>query len=84
LLLTPVVRPATSQQATPLEVTLFSYWSIKPWFFTEEKLVVVLITPSSWSFPTASITTLIKIVWRHHRSTISRLEAGGGSDEEDD
>ena len=34
LLLTPVVRPANSQLATPSEVTPFSYWSIKPWFLT--------------------------------------------------
>ena len=70
LLLTPVVRPATSQPTTPSKVTHFSYWSIKPWFRTERKLVAVLITPSSWGFPTASTTTLSKIVWRHHRSTI--------------
>ena len=47
LLLTPVVRPANSQLATPSEVTPFSYWSIKPWFLTEGKLAVVLITPFS-------------------------------------
>ena len=33
LLLTPVVRPATSRFATPSEATPFSYWSIKPWFY---------------------------------------------------
>jgi hypothetical protein len=70
LLLTPVVRPATSEPATPSKITNFSYWSIKPWFHTEEKLVVVLITPSSLNFPTASTTTANKIVWRHHRGTI--------------
>ena len=48
LLLTPVVRPANSQPATPSEATLFSYWSIKPWFLTEGKLAAVLITPYSW------------------------------------
>ena len=48
LLLTPVVRPATSQLATPSEATPFSYWSIKPWFLTEGKLAAVLIIPSSW------------------------------------
>ena len=48
LLLTPVVRPANSQLATPLEATLFSYWSIKPWFHNEGKLSTVLIIPSSW------------------------------------
>ena len=48
LLLTPVVRPANSQLATPLVATLFSYWSIKPWFHIEGKLVTVLIIPSSW------------------------------------
>jgi hypothetical protein len=26
----------------------FSYWLIKPWFLTEEKLTDVLIIPSSW------------------------------------
>jgi hypothetical protein len=46
LLLTPVLRPANSQLATPLEVTPFSYWSIKPWFLAEVKLAVVLIIPS--------------------------------------
>jgi hypothetical protein len=30
----------------------FSYWSIKLCFHTEEKLVAVLIIPSSWGFPT--------------------------------
>jgi hypothetical protein len=29
-------------------VVSFSYWSIKPWFLTEEKLIVVRIIPSSW------------------------------------
>ena len=48
LLLTPVVRPAKSQPATPSKVTRFSYWSIKPWFHTERKLATVLIIPSSW------------------------------------
>src|SRR4051812_39738964 len=49
LLLTPVVRrPSNSQPTTPSEATLFSYWSIKPWFLTERKVVVVLITPYSW------------------------------------
>ena len=48
LLLTPVVRPTTSQLATPSEATPFSYWSIKPWFLTEGKLAAVLIIPSSW------------------------------------
>ena len=38
LLPTPVVHPANSQLATPSEATLFSYWSIKPWFLTEGKL----------------------------------------------
>ena len=40
LLLTPVVRPAKSQPATPSEVTCFSYWSIKPWFLTEGNLLL--------------------------------------------
>ena len=52
LLLTPVVRPAEIQLATPSEVTPFSYWSIKPWFLTEGKLATVLIIPSSWGSPT--------------------------------
>ena len=52
LLLTPVLRPAKSQPATPSEVTRFSYWSIKPWFLTEGKLAATLIKPSSWGFPT--------------------------------
>jgi hypothetical protein len=57
LLLTSVVRPTTSQWATPLEVTPFSYWSIKTWFLTEGKLVDVFITPSSWGSPTACTHT---------------------------
>ena len=48
LFLTPVVLPANSQTATPLEATPFSYWLIKPWFLTEGKLAAVLIIPSSW------------------------------------
>ena len=40
LLLTPVVRPTTSQLATPSEATPFSYWSIKPWFHTEGNLLL--------------------------------------------
>ena len=56
LLLTPVVRLATSQLATPSEATPFSYWSIKPWFLTEEKLAIVLITPSSWGSQRTAIT----------------------------
>jgi hypothetical protein len=31
-----------------LEVGSFSYWFDKPWFYTEGRLVVVLIIPSSW------------------------------------
>jgi hypothetical protein len=69
LLLTLVVCPATSQLATLSEVTPFSYWSIKPWFITGGKLVV-LITPSSWGFQTVS-TTATKIVWCRTWSTIS-------------
>jgi hypothetical protein len=30
----------------------FSYWLIKLWFHTEEKLAAILIIPSSWGFPT--------------------------------
>jgi hypothetical protein len=73
LLLTLVVRPATSQPVTPSKVTPFSYWSIKPWFHIEGKLAAVLITPSSWGFPTASTTTAKNIVWHHHRITISSI-----------
>jgi hypothetical protein len=42
-------------------VVSFSYWSIKPWFHTEEKLTAVLIIPSSWGFPTGPV--------RHHHPT---------------
>ena len=56
LFLTPVVRPANSQTATPSEVTPFSYWSIKPWFLTEGKLAAVLIIPSSWGSQRIAIT----------------------------
>ena len=56
LFLTPVVRPANSQTATPSEATPFSYWSIKPWFLTEGKLAAVLIIPSSWGSQRIAIT----------------------------
>ena len=56
LFLTPVVRPANSQTATPSEATPFSYWSTKPWFLTEGKLAVVLIIPSSWGSQRIAIT----------------------------
>jgi hypothetical protein len=36
-------------------VISFSYWSIKLWFYTEEKLAAVLIIPSSWGFPTGPL-----------------------------
>jgi hypothetical protein len=36
-------------------VVSFSYWSIKLWFHTKEKLTVVLIIPSSWGFPTGPL-----------------------------
>jgi hypothetical protein len=36
-------------------VVSFSYWLIKPWFHTEEKLTDVLIIPSSWGFPTGPV-----------------------------
>jgi hypothetical protein len=39
LLLMLVVCPTTSQPSTPSEVTPFSYWSIKPWFRTEDLLM---------------------------------------------
>jgi hypothetical protein len=32
----------------PSEVGSFSYWFDKPWFYTEGRLVDVLIIPSSW------------------------------------
>ena len=56
LFLTPVVRPANSQTATPSEATPFSYWSIKPWFLTKGKLAAVLIIPSSWGSQRITIT----------------------------
>ena len=56
LFLTPVVRTANSQTATPSEATPFSYWSIKPWFLTEGKLAAVLIIPSSWGSQQIAIT----------------------------
>ena len=40
LFLTPVVRPANSQTATPSEATPFSYWLIKSWFHTEGNLLM--------------------------------------------
>ena len=43
LLLTPsnlFLAPLPSQPATPSEATLFSYWSIKPWFHTEGNLLL--------------------------------------------
>jgi hypothetical protein len=36
-------------------VVSFSYWSIKLWFYTEGKLTVVFIIPSSWGFPTGPV-----------------------------
>jgi hypothetical protein len=36
-------------------VISFSYWSIKLWFHTDGKLAAVLITPSSWGFPTGPV-----------------------------
>jgi hypothetical protein len=36
-------------------VISFFYWSIKLWFHSEGKLVVVLIIPSSWGFPTGPV-----------------------------
>ena len=52
LLLTPVVRPATSRSATPSEAMPFSYWSINLGFIIKGKLAAVLIIPSSWGLPT--------------------------------
>ena len=57
LLLTPVVRPANSQLATPSEATPFSYWSIKSWFLTEGKLAAVRIIPSSWGSQRSALCT---------------------------
>jgi hypothetical protein len=34
------------------EFASFSYWSIKPWFLTEGKLVASLIKPYTWGNPT--------------------------------
>jgi hypothetical protein len=48
-----VVAKVNEQQ--PSEVVSFSYWSIKLWFHTEEKLTAVLIIPSSWGFPTGPV-----------------------------
>jgi hypothetical protein len=36
-------------------VIYFSYWSIKFGFITVGKLIVVLIIPSSWGFPTGPL-----------------------------
>jgi hypothetical protein len=36
-------------------VVSFSFWSIKPWFYTEGKLTDVLIIPFSWGFPTGPV-----------------------------
>jgi hypothetical protein len=36
-------------------VVYFSYWSIKPWFLTERKIIAVLIIPSSWGVPTGPV-----------------------------
>jgi hypothetical protein len=44
----PVVHPTTSQLAIPSEVTPFSYWSIKPWFLTEENLLMCSSYLSLW------------------------------------
>ena len=55
LLLTSVVRPTTSQPATPSEATPFSYWLIKPWCLTQEKLAAVLLIPSSWGSQRSAI-----------------------------
>jgi hypothetical protein len=49
-------------------VISFSYWSIKLWFYTEGKLAVVLIIPSSWGFLTGPLrhqSSLWKCVKRH-------------------
>jgi hypothetical protein len=66
--------PGVASHYTPppstFNVLLASYWFDKPWFLTEGKLTVVLITPFSWGFPTASTTTATKIVWHRPRSTI--------------
>ena len=75
LFLTPVVRPANSQTATPSEATLFSYWSIKPWFLTEGKLAAVLIIPSSWGSQRIAITRASSaIFWRRCRGEEALLQ----------
>jgi hypothetical protein len=47
------VAKVSEQQ--PSEVVSFSYWSIKVWFHTERKLIIVLTIPSSWGFPTGPV-----------------------------
>ena len=75
LFLTPVVRPANSQTATPSEATPFSYWSIKPWFLTEGKLAAVLIIPSSWGSQRIAITRASSsFFWRRCRGEEALLQ----------
>ena len=74
LLLTPVVRPATSQLATPSEATPFSYWSIKPWFFTKGKLAAMVIIPSSWGSQRITIGEHQAIFWRRCRGEEALLQ----------
>jgi hypothetical protein len=45
----------------PSEVVSLSYWSIKPWFLTEEKLTDMLIIPSSWGSQLVVNATHIKL-----------------------
>ena len=47
-----VLRRAIFRHQQPSEVISCSYWSIKPWFHTEGKLLLHCIIPSSWGLPT--------------------------------
>jgi hypothetical protein len=67
LLLTPVVRPVTSQLATPSEVTSFSYWSIKAWFLTGKNLLLCS-SYLSLGVPNGVQSALIKVVERFSSS----------------
>ena len=71
LLLTPVVRPANSQPATPSEATPFSYWSIKPWFLTEGKLTCCTHHTFLLGFPTSKHQDFF---WRRCRGEEALLQ----------
>ena len=75
------MRPATSRFATPSEATLFSYWSIKPWFRTEGRLAAVLSTHFSWGSQLALHITILcplsahqQVFWRRCRGERSLLQ----------